>query len=134
MLYLLDYDTVIKLGPNVLMNKDDYLHFLLVLAAYPTLAPPNIDRLLLERLAETIVELMAKGREEYVYYIALLPPQAVVSEVSSIIVSSDALDSFRWNALKDLLPAPLFTSLAKTTISRFVSVRGDYLKAAEKVL
>jgi hypothetical protein len=42
MLYVLDYETVVKLGPNVLMNKDDYLHFLLVLAAFPGLAPTNI--------------------------------------------------------------------------------------------
>jgi hypothetical protein len=55
MLYLLDYEAVVKLGPNVLMNKDDYLHFLLVLAAFPTLAPPALDRLLLEKLTETIV-------------------------------------------------------------------------------
>lgn len=55
MLYLLDYEAVVKLGPNVLMNKDDYLHFLLVLTAFPTLAPPALDRLLLEKLTETIV-------------------------------------------------------------------------------
>lgn len=62
MLYLLDYDAVIRLGPNVLMNRDDYLHFLLVLAAYPTLAPANVETLLLDRLTQNIVELMAEGR------------------------------------------------------------------------
>jgi hypothetical protein len=50
MLYLLDYESVVRLGPNVLMNKDDYLHFLLVLAAFPALASPALDRILLERL------------------------------------------------------------------------------------
>jgi hypothetical protein len=104
MLYLLDYEAVVRLGPNVLMNKDDYLHFLLVLAAFPTLVSPALDGLLRDRLTETIVELMAEGKEEYVHYIALLPPQAIVSEVSSIVVSSDALDSFKWKTLKDLIP------------------------------
>lgn len=77
---------------------------------------------------------MAEGREEYVYYIALLSPQSVVAQVSPIIVSSDALDSFRWSTLKGLIPSSLFISLVTTAISQFVSVRGDYLKAAEKVL
>jgi hypothetical protein len=58
----------------------------------------------------------------------------VVSQVSPIIVSSDALDSFKWSALKGLLPPALYVSLATTAVSQFVSVRGDYLKGAEKVL
>lgn len=49
------------------------------------------------------------------------------------MVSSDALDSFRWTGLKELLSPTLYSALVRTTASRFVSVRGDYLKAAEKV-
>ena len=37
MFYLADYDSLIKLGPNALLSKDDYLHFLIVLSAFPGL-------------------------------------------------------------------------------------------------
>jgi hypothetical protein len=73
---------------------------------------------------------MVEKREEYVYYIALLPQHALVSEVSSIIVSSDAMDSFQWKSLKELLSDEIYHSLVKITVARFVSVRGDYLKGA----
>lgn len=35
MLYLLDYNELIKMGPNCLMSNDDYLHFLIVLSGFP---------------------------------------------------------------------------------------------------
>jgi hypothetical protein len=65
-----------------------------------------------------------------VQYIALIPPQSVVSQVSPIIISSDAIDSFKWSSLKAILPPALFKTLATTTVSQFVAVRGDYLKGA----
>jgi hypothetical protein len=134
MLYLLDYEAVLKMGPNVLMNQDDYLHFVIVMSAFPELAKlPHLEKLLVEKLTETIIELMVEKREEYIYYIALLPQQAVVSELSSIIVSSDAVDSIHWKQLRELLPSEVYISLVKATLARFVAIRGDYLKAAEKV-
>ena len=57
----------------------------------------------------------------------------MVAQVTPIIVSSDALDSFRWATLKPLLPPALFAALATAAVSHFVSVRGDYLRGAEKV-
>jgi hypothetical protein len=56
MLYLLDYESVITMGPNILMNKDDYLHFILVLSAFPQLTKfTNLDKLLVEKMTEVIV-------------------------------------------------------------------------------
>lgn len=131
MLYLLDYEAVIKLGPNILMNQDDYLHFLIVLHAYPQLANhPHLQKLLVEKLREAIIELIVQRRQEYVYYIALLPAHSLISEVSSIIISSDALDSIGWAQLRELLSEELYLGLVKTTVARFVSIRGDYLRAA----
>lgn len=43
---------------------------------------------------------MAERREEYIYYIAMMPEERMVSAVSSIIVSSDAVDSFLWRKLR----------------------------------
>lgn len=37
MFYLADYANLIKMGPNSLLNKDDYMHFLIVLSAYSPL-------------------------------------------------------------------------------------------------
>jgi len=36
-LYLLDYDEIIKMGANSIMTNDDYLHFLIVLTGFPQL-------------------------------------------------------------------------------------------------
>ena len=131
MLYLLDYEAVIKLGPNIMMNQDDYLHFIIILNAYPHLANyPPLQKLLVDKLREAIIELMVQRREEYVYYIALLPTHSIISEVSSIIISSDALDSISWSRLRELLSEDIYLGLVKTTIARFVSIRGDYLRAA----
>lgn len=135
MLYLLDYEGVVRLGPNVLINQDDYLHLLLVLNQYPQLIQqPQLEKLLIAKLGEAIIELMVERREEYAYYIALLPAHAVVPEVSSIIISSEALDSINWKLLQELLPAPTYLALVKTTVARLVSVRGDYLRGAEKLM
>ena len=134
MLYLLDYESIVKLGPNILLNQDDYLHFVLVLSAFPQLAKHvEIEKLLIERLTEAIIELMVEKREEYVYYIALLPQWAVVSKLSSIIVSSDAIDTINWKQLKELLAEDIYNQLVKATVSSYVDIREDYLKAAEKI-
>lgn len=37
MFYLLDYESIVRLGPNILMNSDDYLHFLIVMSGFPEL-------------------------------------------------------------------------------------------------
>lgn len=134
MLYLLDYESIAKLGPNILLNQDDYLHFVIVMSAFPELVNQvEIEKLLIERLIEAIIELMVEKREEYVYYIALLPQWAVAPKLSSIIVSSDAIDSINWQQLKELLPEGIYNQLAKATVASYVSVREDYLKAAEKI-
>jgi hypothetical protein len=36
-LYLLDYDEIIRMGANSIMTNDDYLHFLIVLTGFPQL-------------------------------------------------------------------------------------------------
>lgn len=101
MLYLLDYEGVIQLGPNMMMNQDDYLHFLLVLSGYPLLARhPPLQQLMIDKVCEAIIELMVERREEYVYYIVLLPQQAIVPQLSSIIISSEAIDSLNWKHLQ----------------------------------
>lgn len=134
MLYLLDYESIVKLGPNILLNQDDYLHFVIVISAFPELVKHvEIEKLLIEKLTEAIIELMVEKREEYVYYIALLPQWAVVSKLSSIIVSSDAIDTINWKQLKELLAEDIYNQLVKATVSSYVSIREDYLKAAEKI-
>ena len=100
-LYLMDYKSILALGPNILMTKDDHLHFTLILSAYPQLVKPDyLDNILVERASEMIIELMAERREEYVYYIAMMPEERMISAVSSIIVSSDAIDTFIWRKLR----------------------------------
>ena len=59
MLFLLDYKAIINLGPNIIMNRDDYLHFLLVMSAYPKLLPDfNIENILIKNLTKYILELI----------------------------------------------------------------------------
>jgi len=41
MSFLLDYKAIINLGPNILLNKVDYLHYLLIMNAYPKLVQDN---------------------------------------------------------------------------------------------
>lgn len=75
------------------MNKDDYLHFLLILEAYPELVKnTEIERLLIEQLSEIISELMVEKKTEYLYYIALMPSTAIVTQISTIIAASDAFN------------------------------------------
>jgi hypothetical protein len=47
---------------------------------------------------------MAERREEYVYYIAMMPEERMIPTVSSIVVSADAMDSFLWRKLQELIP------------------------------
>ena len=56
MLYLLDFDSVISLGPNAALNRDDYLHLLLALYPYEQiLSRPNLVKQLVPRLVEFIL-------------------------------------------------------------------------------
>ena len=74
MLYLLDYTSIAKMGANALMSREDYLHFLLVVAGYPGLINDcSFARLLTKQLSSFITELLIEGRKEYVHYIQLLP-------------------------------------------------------------
>lgn len=80
MLYLLDFEAVIALGPNAALNRDDYLHLLLSLSAYPHLINTrSLEDRLVPRLVEFILELFVEKKEEYTYYIALLPSHRLIA-------------------------------------------------------
>lgn len=63
----------------------------------------------------------------------MMPEERMISAVSSIIVSSDAIDTFLWRKLRELIPEQTYTTLIKTTVSRYVAVRGNYLQATNKI-
>jgi hypothetical protein len=52
-LYLLDYDEIVKMGPNALMSRDDYLHFLIILSGYSSLVDKE---LLVSKLSEMLTQ------------------------------------------------------------------------------
>jgi len=52
-LYLMDYGSLVKMGAgNGLMSKEDYLHFLIVVSAYPDLVEESS---LKDHLIKTLV-------------------------------------------------------------------------------
>jgi hypothetical protein len=134
MLYLLDFESVVALGPNAALNRDDYLHLLLALSAYPHLINTrSLEDRLVPRLVEFILELFVEKKEEYPYYVALIPSHRLITEASALIVSSDMAESFNWKCLSGLISDKLYDGLVRATFAQVVNLQGNYLRAAEKL-
>lgn len=75
MIYLLDYDSVIKMGDNEILDKDDFIHFLIVLARYPRVFED--EAVIRNKLTETVIsysmELIYQKNPAYIYYILQIP-------------------------------------------------------------
>lgn len=116
-MYLLSYDEIVRMGPNSIMSSDDYLYFLLVLAGYPGVVNQSkLEPILTQQLVQFILQLMQQNQPEYIYYAALIPEGSFIGEVSSIILSANALDTFNWKGIEKLVKEELYLSLVYSTV------------------
>lgn len=60
----------------------------------------------------------------------MIPPRHLASQISEMIVASDAIDSFNWKGLKDIINDEIYVELVKETFDRYVGLQGNHLKAA----
>lgn len=136
MLHLLAYDELIKLGPNILVDADDYVHFLIALEAHESLLDDValFRKLLTEHLVAYIYELMAEDRKEYIYYMLHIPKCNQVVEISSILSSNKLLASTDWLFFKRHMETTQLELLMRETLQKHVKQHHDYLVAAEKML
>jgi hypothetical protein len=84
-------------------------------------------------LVQFIVQLISEGKSEYIYYIPLLPPQNLLTEVSSIVLSSNAVDTFNWKGVKQLINEEIYNNLVYSTVEKFRIREKGELKAAKKI-
>ena len=79
-IYLLDYDELIKIGPNSSMSSDDYLHLLIILSGYPGIASPKrLNEELSKLLVRFTLELILSGSKDYIYYLPLFPKDSLLN-------------------------------------------------------
>lgn len=75
--YLLSYDRLVMLGHTDIIDRDDFLHLLLVLAKLPFLCPDRrlLSKKLTEYLTPYLLELVRDQSEEpfLEYYLTLFP-------------------------------------------------------------
>ena len=106
------------MGENESIDKDDYIHLLIMMTKYPFLLPEKQD--ISDRLAEAIssyAEELSKEREKkyFEYYLTLLPSSIFVEEGSNIIVSNNIFEKFSWDIIRKIVPEIFYRLLRVTT-------------------
>lgn len=97
--YLMDYDELARLGENETLDKDDYVHLLVLLDHYRFL---NVDQKMVqvkltENLVSYLLELTKQGSSPYLeYYISLIPKEKLLEDGPSIIVSNKFYTMINW--------------------------------------
>ena len=56
----------------------------------------NIKKMLTTQLMLYIRELISLGKNEYVYYMPLIPKEERITEISTILSASNLVSSFNW--------------------------------------
>jgi len=89
------------------MDQDDYVHFLICLNENPALLgnkSSKVQKLLTTQLMLYIRELISLGRSEYVYYMALIPKEDRITEISTMLSASNLVSTFNWEYLRSSIP------------------------------
>ena len=134
--YLLDYDSLARSRENEMLDKDDLMHLLIVLHRYPSLMnnKPILEQRLTEYATSYALELAGEGREEYVYYILMIPSSRLVEEASSMIATNKLYSDVPWATLQKYLPEDLFMTLMVTTSQKYIISTNNYLEAATNLV
>ena len=97
--YLLDYNELARLGENETLDKDDYVHLLVLLDHYRflTVDQKMVRVKLTENLVSYLLELTKQGSSPYLeYYLSLIPKEVLLVEGPSIIVSNKFYSMINW--------------------------------------
>ena len=62
----------------------------------------------------------------------LIPESSIVSEVSSIIASSQLIEDFNWKFLKDRLAEWIYEDMIDLTLEKYLNLNRDYIMVANK--
>ena len=96
--YLMDYDGLSKVKENEILDKDDLMHLLIVLQRYPSLVRnrEDVEQKLADCALAYAIELASQNREEYIYYIMMIPESRLVEDTSTMIAYNQLYSSIKW--------------------------------------
>lgn len=123
LVYLLDYDELARLGENETLDKDDYVHLLVLLDHYRflTVDQKMIRLKLTENLISYLLELTKQGSSPYLeYYLSLIPKEVLLVDGPSIIVSNKFYSMINWQTLNEILKGTDFITLLKLSTELYV--------------
>jgi hypothetical protein len=75
---------------------------------------------------------MMEKNQDYFLYMKLMPEEDVPSELSSIIASSQLLETISWKELQRSLPSDVYQSLVKQTLEKYADINQTYVLVAQK--
>ena len=112
------------------------MHLLIILYRYPSLVKDQgrLTQRLAEYALSYAIELESEGREEYLYYLMMIPTERIVEDASTMIAESNLYSKIKWGTLKKYMPSNLFKQLIIATSQKYIFTSENYLEAAINVV